>query len=514
MRTLIILIILMFCHSTYSQPLIEWSLSIGGSNTDNASDVLLTPDGGYLVSGFSRSDDGDFTENKGCNDIWVLKLDENREIEWSRNYGGSGCDISMHIRITDDGGYIMLAKTTSDDGDVLNPKGDFDFWLVKLSDQGDIEWQRIFGGSGQDNPSDFHICSDGGYIIGGCTRSDDGDIDVNKGNNDIFIVRTDAMGNKLWSKTLGGSGHDECNSIIESEDGGFVLVAENNSNDGDMVDTLTNTARDVLVAKLDRNGNQEWFRYYGEHQHDRLLDFIATSDGGYVLCGTRDSQTSNFLEFNGWVVKLNRDGLLEWMENYGGTASDHFNSVEEMKDGNFVVTGFTKSRNGQITNNNGESDYWLVKLDKITGRIKWQKTLGGTESDTGAKVIQTDDNGFLCIGSSYSQDRDIMDPRGLSDIWLVKLSQDFTSLDEIQSEKLISVYPNPVDTYVNIQLPLIMRETPFTIYNASGVQVESGMIDQGYASINTAYWPSGLYLLEVSSQEVNHSVRFFVSGKR
>jgi hypothetical protein len=230
-----------------AQPAIQWQTSLGGTLVDQfdqgntvVNNMALTNDGGYIVAGHSFSNDGDVTGHHGSSntsDYWVVKLDSTGNIEWQRSLGGTLKDLAKSVAICSDGGYIVAGDSYSDDGDVTghhDTTSQSDAWVVKLDAGGTIQWQRSYGGSLLEVASHIEQTDDGGYIFSGDAMSTDGDVSVNKGSFDFWIVKLDSLGAIQWDKSLGGSGSERCYSIHKTFDGGYFATGITTSNDSDI----------------------------------------------------------------------------------------------------------------------------------------------------------------------------------------------------------------------------------------------------------------------------------------
>jgi len=229
---------------------IQWKKCFGGKGIDKAYSIQQTDDGGFIVAGETSSNDGDVSGNHGKIDYWVVKLNSSGDIEWKKCFGGKGSDKAYSIQQTDDGGFIVAGYTGSNDVDVSGYHGYSDYWIVKLISSGDIEWQRCLGGTGNDGAYSIQQTNDGGFIVAGYTMSDDGgDVSGNhkydkynyvlKKNYayvsyDYWVVKLNIWGNIEWQKCLGGKGIDKAYSIQQTDDGGFILAGYSSSNDGDV----------------------------------------------------------------------------------------------------------------------------------------------------------------------------------------------------------------------------------------------------------------------------------------
>ncbi|PKL84743.1 MAG: hypothetical protein CVV22_11180 [Ignavibacteriae bacterium HGW-Ignavibacteriae-1] len=406
-------------------PQIEWQKTYGGSKDDRAYSIQETSDGGYIVVGESRSNDGDVTENKGDYDVWIFKLTIDGIIEWQKTYGGSNEDFAYSIKETKDSGYIVAGWTRSNDGDVTENKGyyDYDVWILKLTFDGSLEWQKTFGGRHLDFAQSIQETSDGGYIVAGNASSEDGDVTDSKGLGDVWVVKLSIDGNIEWQKTFGGSETDYANSIEKTRDGGYIVAGQSRSNDGDV--SKNKGEHDVWILKLSTDGNIEWQMSFGGSSLEFAFSAHETKDGGYIVVGFAESNdgdiTNNKGSWDAWVLKLRFDGSLEWQNTFGGSGSDSFRSVQEASNGGYVIVGSTGSNNGDVTKNKGMSDALVIKYE-IDGSIEWQKTYGGTLSDGLRSIQETSDGSYIVAGFSNSNDGDVTENKGQSDVWVVKLA--------------------------------------------------------------------------------------------
>jgi len=292
-------------------PGILFEKTFGGSDWDESYSIQQTSDGGYIVAGYALSNNGDVFGNHGSNDYWIVKLDETGNIQWQKCLGGSYDDRAYSIQQTSDDGFIVAGTTYSNDGDVSGKHGssndDKDYWIVKLDKTGNIEWQKCLGGSDEDIAQSIQQTSDGGYIVAGYTFSNNGDVSGNHSNSDYWIVKLDETGNIQWQKCLGGSSNDYAYSIHQTSDGGYIVAGSTDSNNGDV------------------SGNHGNYDY--------------------------------------WLVKLDVKGEIQWQKCLGGSSSDGARSIQKMNDGGYIVTGYTKSNDGDVSGNHGSSDYWIVKLE-------------------------------------------------------------------------------------------------------------------------------------------------------
>mgnify|MGYP001177481879 CR=1 FL=1 len=287
-----------------------------------------------------------------------------------------------------------------------------------------IAWDKTFGGSETDDPSSIQQTIDGGYIIVGSTRSSDGDVSNGyNGGGDCWVVKLDQSGNKVWDKTLGGELSDQANSIQQTSDGGYIIAGTKEYQNG------LNPDFDAWGIKLDANGSTVWEKTFGGSKWDYFLSIHQADDGGYIAAGythSSDGDISAGTNSNGdcWIVKLDDAGTIVWDKKIGGLGMDIAYSIQPTSDGGYVFAGLTFSDDGDISDgNNGDSDCWIVKLDQLGNKV-WDKTLGSSYEDAAFSIQQTSDGGYIFAGYVDAGDGDVSGVfNGDYDSWVVKLDQ-------------------------------------------------------------------------------------------
>lgn len=343
-----------------------WKRTYGGSGDDIASAIEQTADGGYIVAGATISQDGDVTGNHGDNDAWVIRLNSFGDLLWQLALGGSDADGASSIAITDDEGYIVAGFSYSNDGDVLGNQGSADYWVVKLDATGAIDWQRTLGGSGYDEATQVQQTHDGGYIITGGSGSTDGDVDNSHGSGDEWVVKLDSGGNMEWQRSLGGAGDEVGYAIQQTADGSYITAGYTFSNDGDVSGYHGNG--DAWVAKLSSNGALEWQQCLGGSNFEMARSIDQTADGGFIVFGQTQSSDGQVSGNHGgqlgdyWAVRLDSAGTLLWQRCLGGSNSDLGIAVLQASDQGYVLAGSSKSTDGDVTGSHGGYDAWIVKL--------------------------------------------------------------------------------------------------------------------------------------------------------
>jgi len=381
-------------NNASGQSQVEWEKRYGGSSSDEAYEIQETSDGGYVLVGNTKSSDGDVGVNNGGQDIWIGKLDINGNLEWKRSFGGSDLDSASDVIQTNDGGYIIAASSKSTDFDVGGNKGATDSWVLKLDRNGNLEWENNYGGSGDDTGTSIIQLADGTYILAGTADDNDGDVRGTNGNRDIWILKLDALGNIIWHKSYGGDQLDLVAVIRQTSDGGFIVGGDSFSNNFDVGGN--NGIRDFWILKLNSAGDLIWENNYGGPESEQITSIQQTRDGGYVFAGFV-STSSNKSDYS--LVKVDSNGNVQWTRTYGGTDHDIATSIYQTNDNGFVVGGYTKSDDGDVEGNTGGTSSWTLKLNSI-GNIEWQVIDGGTNGDTCRELKATRDGGYVIAGSS------------------------------------------------------------------------------------------------------------------
>lgn len=357
--TIFVLIFICIIYSTgCSAQDIMWEKSIGGKHADFLFDAIPTADYGFILAGSSLSDKSGKKKqgNNGNLDYFIWKMNEHGEEEWQKSFGGSGIDLLKSVRITTDGGFILAGTSNSPkDGDKSSDcKGGTDFWIIKLDASGGEQWQKTVGGTGMDEVANIVIAKDGGYLIAGSSDSEiSGDkIDPCEGNLDYFIIKLNRIGDIEWQKTFGGDSVDILRAAESTADGGFILGGYSNSSYSGTKISESYGGGDYWVLKLDATGNVEWQNQYGGSKDDQLYSVKQTRDGGYIIGGNSNSVASGNMR--------------------GG------------------------SKQG--------SDIWVLKTND-EGQILWQESYNYGEQDILSSIIVNKDGSFLISG--YSQKEEV-----------------------------------------------------------------------------------------------------------
>jgi hypothetical protein len=343
---------------------IAWQKVFGGSNTDEASSIVALADGSCVVAGTTTSTDGDVTGNHGGSDFFIIKLDAGGNVLWKRVLGGSGSELANAVIATPNG-YVVAGYSSSNDGDVSGNHGVNDYWIVWLDANGALIRQKSYGGYDYDQANAITATADGGYLVAGGAMSNDGDVTGHHGAYDNWVLKLNAAGSIEWQKALGGTGTEKARSIIAASDGSSYIAGSTSSTNGDV--TGNHGSDDYWVVKLNANGKIAWQKALGGSLIDQAFAITLSKDGGCAVAGMTTSVdgdiTANHGKSESWIVRLNATGSLVWQKSLGGTNSEL--SFGLVATGNsFTVIGRSNSYDGDVSGLHGttRSDFWLFNI--------------------------------------------------------------------------------------------------------------------------------------------------------
>ncbi len=341
-----------------------WQRALGGSGFDIPRAVVQTLDGGFVVAGSSGSTDGDLAGVASTGRGWVVKLDAGGTIQWQHRYGSSSEDSFWAMEQTATGELLLAGIRNSTTETPGCNQGGTNAWLVKLDSMGEMLWERCYGGSSSEIFQALNITDDGGCIAAGRSRSSDGDVSTNNGLEDQWVVKMSEQGDIEWEKSLGGSNTDWAYAVKDTDDGGYVVVGFTRSSNGDVAGH--HGQDDVWVVRLSASGSLLWQRALGGTGRDSGRDVLPHADGGLTIAGWTESTDGDVSqlagESDGWLIRLDADGTLLWEKTFGGTGSELFSSMIRTSDGGFAIGGGSNSNDGDVSGHHGGGDLWLVKL--------------------------------------------------------------------------------------------------------------------------------------------------------
>ena len=373
-------------------------------------------------------------------------------INWDRTYGGPGWEELQAMALTADGGYLFGGITTTNEAasevsqntkDTVEwPQLTGDFWLVKSDSLGKPVWDRRYGGDGQDRIWSIHPTGDGGYLLGGESRSNvwADRTKPSRGGADFWIVKIDGEGNVEWDEAFGGAGDDFLREALPLADGGFLLAGFSNSNaSGDKTED-SRGGSDFWVIRLNADRTIAWQRTFGGTGEDQLFDAVKAHDSGFLLAGWSASEVGfeKIAPFYGmndfWILKIDQNGTVLWQRTLGGDKEDVCQAICPTKDGQYLFVGLSSSTPGtgnKSTPHFGQWDAWVVKVNDLgaSSTIAWQQSYGGTSGDIAYGAVQNVLGDYFVIGLSFSEpDTASQNPNvkdspllGASDVWVLFL---------------------------------------------------------------------------------------------
>lgn len=360
-----------------------------------------------------------------------------QDVLWEKSYGGKHADYLFDAQPTADYGFILAGSSLSDKtGNKTDDNhGDLDYWIWKMDEKGDFEWQKSFGGSGYDLLKSIKSTRDGGFILTGSSNSSNGfqKNENGKGDTDFWVIKLTAAGNQQWQRTMGGNGPDEVLCGFETKDGGYMIAGSSDSSpvsisnittaDGKLAPTtkadLYNKSEksrgnmDYWLVKLNKEGVIQWQKTYGGQYADLLRSIEQTSDNGYILAGYSNSPISGDKTDSDkglgdyWIIKIDDAGEIQWQNTYGADGDDQPYVVHQTTDEGYIVGGNSNSRNaltplGGIVSNG--TDYWVLKLDKV-GSVLWSKTYDFGKTDVLTSLVVNDDKTYLIGGHTKTESK-------------------------------------------------------------------------------------------------------------
>ena len=485
-----------FATPLSAQPAIDWQQTLGGGGSEQAFKLAAHADGGGFAIGQTNSTDGDVSMSYGDLDAWVVRLSPTGELMWEVSLGGSGIDAGRDILATDDGGCVVLIETGSTDGMVSDPLGGIDIWIAKLSSNGQLEWESSIGGSNADLSRSIASSTAGGYLIAAQTASPELP-GFHPPGSDYYLASISADGELLAQRCYGGSDSENTMAMTTAQDGSTVTCGSTRSGDGDVVGNLAMGIPSIWVLAVDENLNILRQRLlYSSDGSAQASSIVQLFDGQMQLTGSTSSSSGDLVQVYGnrdiWLANLDTSGSLIEATSLGGSEDESsWQTIGNEYGGSYVI-GSTRSNDGMITFSNGQQDAWIVSLDTEFGPY-WQRTLGGSLDDRFLSGVIFSDGGLVVAGSSRSSDGDLNMNSGQSDFWIVKFKPETVGIAGQASAIDLRVAPNPAHDQLLITWTDAMER--ITIHDALGKLIHTQQVLQGQVQLelSVASWAAGVY---------------------
>jgi nicotinamide riboside kinase len=444
----------------------------GGNDDERGHSAIQTANLDYIVVGKTAS------YGAGSDDVYLIKTNSFGDTIWTRTYGGLDWDWGISIAPTTDFGYIIVGFTTS------YGAGSDDVYLIKTDSNGDTTWTRTYGGSSGEWGVSVLQTFDEGYIITGHTWS------YGAGSDDVYLIKTDSLGDTIWTRTFGGTGTEWGHEVVQTSDFGYIIAGQTESFGAGM--------DDVYLIKTDSLGDTIWTRTYGGTEDDWGGSVYQTFDGGYVIAGGTRSYGAG--SYDVYLLKTDANGDTIWTRTYGWNDWDQGNSIFQTSDLGYIITGQTYSYGA------GSGDIYLIKTDSL-GDTLWTRTYGGTDLEWSSSVKQTSDSGYIIAGSTQSFGS------GGMDVYLIKTDSLGVDIDEDKKRKArtakkeLVCSPNPFKAVARLQLlGSSMNNNNLQIYDSAGRLVKSVKLTTSTYRLGTEL-KAGIYFLKLNGTPVGKVVK-------
>ncbi len=351
---------------------VEWTQTYGGEDDDRGYDMIQLEDEGFALIGYSKSEDGDASSNQGQHDNWLLRTDNRGNLLWEKSFGFLGHDHAYSIIKTSDGGIFFngfLDVTASEGEGNFNKQsnskkkhGVGEFWCHKLDQHGNLQWSRYYGGKSNDRSYDAIETKDGDFLIVGTSESQDVDIEYPRGGYDIWVIKIDSMGSLIWEKSVGGSGYDGAEAVIENRQGDYVVLGQSFSQDGDF--KKGKGSSDIVIVTLTPEGIVKSTQNIGGDGFETGKSILERPDGTLIVLGHYSSlildKGENPMSNNIILINTLPNGSPINSYSLEGNGLDIGYASAFFKDGRVVIVGSTESTSGDFPKVRGEKDIFLA----------------------------------------------------------------------------------------------------------------------------------------------------------
>lgn len=510
---------------------IEWQQSFGGSDYDEAVDILAADDGFYVL-GTTESTDGNVSFLHGKTDFWVVKVDFSGNILWEKTFGGSlGEALEDGFRAYNSNDIYLVGWSASSDGDITyNPFPDVNsIWIVRLDDAGNKLWDTKVGG-----PYGFwYNClgsptSDGGVVCGLQSSYQGGNITTYYGGWDAWTIKLDSTGGVDWDFTIGSSGSEFINEIIQTSDGGYIagVYGMPSGSGGNIECQSINYSSEGILFKMDSASNKEWSRCYGGSAHDGIRTLLELSDG-YLVAGFTESSDGDLLnsgyhaDVDVWLLRLDTVGNVVWSKCFGGSKAEYPQEIFQTAEGDFVVFANSESSDGDVVGNflNGAYCYstiWVIKVS-AEGELIWQQCIGSKAEEGVYGVSKFDNNHYAIAGyMTLSPSGDVNCSNFVlgseRNYWAFELTDLTVGEQEPPPLGDIRLYPDPVDDFLTVSIPADRPAENISaeIVSAEGKTVMTFHPGTAETRLDIRQLPPGIYIVKILQAQSLYTSRIIV----
>ncbi|MCW3084300.1 MAG: putative lipoprotein [Bacteroidetes bacterium] len=455
-----------------------WTKTYGGENDDVATSIVQTTDNGFIITGYSNS-------FSGSKDVYVISTDANGNVNWSKTYGTTSDDAGMAVKEDLMGGFIIAGYTIN--------AGEKDMYLVSLDAEGDLSWSKSYGTSNDDEANAVSITSDGGYFITGTS--------VSATNSDVYLLKTDAAGNKIWSENIGGTATDLGRSGQQTADGGYIITGAT---------TGVNGNQDLYLVKTDANGAVLFSKTFSGAGNNIGNVVKQNADGSYLIAGSISNVQGNT---DVCLIQTDSTGNMMWATSFGDIGNESAADVVKTANG-YLVTGTTDDGSGNTdvyfikTNADGTTScakkMCMLMVNTVTSTVS-----AVVDSELSMPSVSI----YNAVASIHSggvsntrcyADESILSTDTLSSYLPATVNEDIATPRSVATEAIapaIVFYPNPTTGQFNISG--LAAGTKIEIFNVSGQLVFEKISNGELESIDITGEAKGLYFYRITGENVH-----------
>lgn len=395
---------------------IEWQKCFGGSDYDMPEKAIATADGGLVVIGTTLSNDGDVSGNEGGYDAWIIKLDAQGNLQWQKTIGGNYDDFAYGISQMSGGDYLVAGKTNSTSGTLAATNGMYDGWLARLSTDGKILWTKTMGTHGDDCFNAVFECENGNIVVAGSiSRGTAGE----QGYTDYLLMKINAAGKILWAKPYGGSNEEVLSAAVRTPAGDFLLCGYSSSHDGMLAGTHGNN--NVWIIKTDANGNMYWRKIVGNYIKGNAVRCAVTNESDFLISGFQSLNARHQkTHFN--VAQFSNGGKEEWSYSFPENNYATYKGLRctKQNDGGYFLGGIIKAEDSN--GNETMPEIFGIKLNS-NGVPQWNQMLSSNQKDAAAILFQSLDECFVFTGQKIAPATNNAKRIGFADFCIMKIAQ-------------------------------------------------------------------------------------------